>query len=275
MDLSLIFITIIGLLIGSFLNVCIWRIPRHISVARPHRSMCPKCKTTLKGIENIPVISWLFLRGKCSHCKESISGRYPLVEILSAIGASMSYIYFGGITPTSVIIYVITATLIVITFIDFDFQIIPDVISIPGIILGYILSITATYSSIFKVPTSIYSTPLYKDVLTSGVIDSLIGSLLGAGFFLAILWGYYFISGKIGLGLGDVKLMAFFGAFFGYKCLMPIIFMASILGSIIGIILILITKKGRHTEIAFGPWLACGAIIYIFTDLDVFNLISI
>ncbi len=261
-------VAIFGLIIGSFLNVCIWRLPRRMSVISPSRSQCPKCKTTLSSLDNIPVLSWLLLRGRCRYCQEPISSRYPFVEILSAIAALMSYIYYGGINPTSIVVYMVSATLIVITFTDIDFQIIPDVISIPGIIIGYIIAVIADYTSIFEVPV-MYSSPLYRSVVTDGVIDSIIGSFSGAGFFIAILYVHFKITKIQGLGLGDVKLIALLGAVFGWKCIMPTIFVGSFLGAIFGILMMTIQKTGRETHFAFGPWLALGALIYLFTDLPI------
>lgn len=179
----------------------------------------------------------------------------------------MSFIYFGGITPTSVVVYTVTAALIVITFIDLDFQIIPDLISIPGTIIGYVLAVVAEYTDFFQVPLSLTSEPMYRSIITTGVVDSIIGSFSGAGFFIAVLWIYHAMTNKIGLGLGDVKLMALLGAVFGWRCIMPTIFVGSLLGSFFGILLMAVSKSGRHTEIAFGPWLAAGALIYIFTDI--------
>lgn len=274
-----IFLAILfGLIIGSFLNVCIWRVPRRedhpleLSVLRPMRSICPKCGHNLSAWENIPLVSWFILGGKCHSCKASISSRYPLVEAMSGIAAAASYVYYGGITPTSVVVYAVTATLIVITFIDIDLRIIPDVISKPGIIIGFILSAVAQYTNYFIPPLSPYSgEPLYRHIITTGALDSLIGAFSGSGFFLAVLLIYFWITKREGLGMGDVKLMAFLGAVFGYNCIMPTIFLGSLCGSVFGIAVMIINKSGRGTEIAFGPWLALGAVLYLFTEISIFN----
>jgi leader peptidase (prepilin peptidase)/N-methyltransferase len=252
-------ITLFGLIIGSFLNVCIYRVPRKLSVARPMRSYCPKCETTLKAWENIPLLSWLMLRGKCRTCAQPISGQYPLVELLSAIAAAQSYLRFG-LTPTGVVIYCLTAALLVITFIDFEFKIIPNVISYPGITLGLILGAVSQYTQVFELP------------LTQSAWDSLVGMYAGGGFFYLIGWGYYLATKDVGLGGGDIKLMGMTGAILGWHSVAPTIFAGSLLGSIVGIGTIIFGGGTRKSEIPFGPWLSLGAILYIFTDFGWFRL---
>ncbi len=261
MEIVAIF-TLFGLLVGSFLNVAIWRVPLKKSVMSPKRSFCPKCETQLLWWENIPVISWLMLRAKCRTCKEPISGRYPFVELLSAIAAALAAIKFGA-TPTAVLIYFFTATMIVISFIDLDHMIIPNVISFPGMAFGLFLGCLTQYVDWFSWP------------VTSGALDSLIGFLAGGGFFWIIGEIYYRMSGVVGLGGGDVKLTAMIGAILGWESLISTIFAGCFLGAIVGIAMMMINKSGRKTEIPFGPWLAAGSLIYIFCDFQFMDYLKI
>ncbi len=257
--MTIYFAAFIGLLIGSFLNVAIYRVPRKLSVLKPARSFCPNCERQISWWENIPVVSWLILKGHCSGCKESISGIYPVVEILSAISAAASYLFFG-LTITGVLVYALVATLIVISFIDLEFKIIPNVISYPGIIIGLCTGIISEYTNYFSFP------------ITTGALDSLIGFLVGGGFFYVIAWGYYIATKRIGLGGGDIKLLAMTGSLLGWQSVPQTIVLGSILGSVIGIGAMIFAKTGRHTEIPFGPWLSIGAILYIFADIPLFRL---
>lgn len=256
--MEILYFALFGLLVGSFLNVCIYRVPRKLSVVTPMRSYCPSCKRQLSSLENIPVISWLVLGAKCKTCKEPISGQYPLVEMLSALAAAGTYLNFG-LTPTSVVVYALCATLIVITFIDFEFKIIPNVISYPGVTFGLLLGAVSQYTHMFELPVS------------QSAWDSLIGMYAGGGFFWIIGEIYFRMTKTVGLGGGDVKLMGMTGAILGWRSVAPTIFMGSLLGSFVGIALILIRGGNRRTEIPFGPWLSIGAILYIFADMPWFR----
>ncbi len=257
--MTLALITLFGMIVGSFLNVCIYRVPRRISVTNPRRSYCPKCDRQLTWWENVPVLSWVMLRARCRTCKNEISGQYPLVELLSGVAAAASYVRFG-LTPTGVLIYVILATLIVISFIDLEFKIIPDRISLPGIIIGLVIGGISQFTNTFVPP------------ITHDLLDSVIGLLAGGGFFLVLTYGYYFMTGRVGLGGGDVKLMALVGAVLGWRSIAPTIFAGSLLGSVVGVTLMVFSGGGRHTEIPFGPWLAAGVVIHIFGNFDFFHL---
>lgn len=251
--MEVLFSIFFGLLVGSFLNVVIWRVPRKLSIVSPGRSYCPKCNQTLGALENVPLLSWLIQLGRCRHCKASISGRYPLVEALSGAAAGLSVIQYGP-TPTALVVYALSASLIAISFIDLDFKIIPNVISFPGMTIGLILGIISEYSSFFSPP------------VTQGALDSLAGFFLGGGFFYSIAVVYYWFTKRVGLGGGDVKLMAMIGAILGWKAIPPTIFIGSLFGAVIGVFLILFFGRGRHTEIPFGPWLSLGALIYLFLN---------
>ena len=198
-------VAVIGLFIGSFLNVCIHRIPREESIVFPS-SRCPKCREKIRPWDNIPVLSYLFLRGRCRHCKEKISPRYPLVETLSALIA-LAMLYRFGLTAAFFIYYAWACVLLVITFIDIDYQIIPDSLSIGGIVVGLAL--------VWWLPVS------YP--------EALIGLGVGAGLLIGVIYGYYFLTRKQGMGGGDVKLLGMIGVFTGWEGVLFTIFMGSFL----------------------------------------------
>jgi leader peptidase (prepilin peptidase) / N-methyltransferase len=263
-EFELIVSGIVGLVLGSFLNAAIYRVPRDISLVDPLRSICPQCKIQLKWYDNIPVVSWLLLGGKCRGCRKPISGQYPLVELLAGFGACATYLKFG-LTPTGFLIFALVLALIVITFIDLEFRIIPDVISIPGIIISLGAGVTAQFSPL------LYCRAADSCVITQGVFDSLIGMAAGGGFFLIVGAVYLRLAKQEGVGLGDVKLLGMTGALLGWRSVIPTIFMGSVIGAVVGIAVMVMQKTGRKTEIAFGPWLSLGALIYIFADLPFFR----
>ena len=237
-------IFIFGLCIGSFLNVCIYRLPReNLGVSNPKRSICPNCGIQLHYWENIPLISYIFLLGKCRACKAGISVRYPIVEFISGCFAIAAFLKFG-LTVTGLIYYLLIIALVVITFIDLDFQIIPNTISIPGIVIGFIAS-------------------FYLQEIS--VQDSLLGILVGGGLFFSIAYIFVTIRGIEGMGMGDVKLLAMLGAFLGLKGVMFIIFISSMLGMVTGIMVMIQTRSYTFKQkIPFGPFLSIAAMIYIF-----------
>ncbi len=230
----------IGVVVGSFLNVCIYRIPAGKSVVSP-RSCCPFCSNSLRWYHNIPVVSWVMLAGRCAYCRESISIRYPLIESLNAL-LYVGIFFFYGLSPALAVYWLFVSILVVIAFIDLDHQIIPDVISLPGIFCGFLGSFFISWV---------------------GWVDSLLGILLGGGVLLAIAWGYQFLAKREGMGGGDIKLLAMIGAFLGWKAVFPVIFIASLIGSLVGLPLMLIRKTGGQLAIPFGPFLALAATIYL------------
>jgi leader peptidase (prepilin peptidase)/N-methyltransferase len=241
---------IFGALVGSFLNVVILRLPQpEASIAFP-ASHCPHCKTDLRWYENIPIISFSFLRGKCGHCKAPISFQYPLVELLMGLVTAALVASFG-MTAATAGFFLFSAALITIIWIDIHHQIIPDVISIPGIILGFCFS---------------FISPMVSWQ------ESLIGLLAGGGFFYAVSYSYYFLRGQEGLGGGDIKLLAMLGAFLGWQSLFFIIFASSISGSVVGIIALRSQKKGASTRIPFGPFLAISGLTYLFFQPEILHL---
>ncbi|BDV43693.1 type IV prepilin-like proteins leader peptide pilD [Geotalea uraniireducens] len=236
-----VFAFLLGAVIGSFLNVCIHRLPLGESIVFP-ASRCPACGTKIRPWDNIPLLSFLLLRGKCRACKAAISFRYPLVELLNGLLALALFLKFGP-TATFFVLLVFCSALVAITFIDLDHQLIPDVISLPGIVVGFAAS--------FFLPWL-------------GWLNSLIGILLGGGSLLAVAYLYQLLTKKEGMGGGDIKLLAMMGAFLGWRAVPFIIFAGSLVGSIIGVTLMLAQKKDGKLAIPFGPFLAFGAILYIF-----------
>lgn len=230
----------LGTIIGSFLNVCIYRIPEGESIIYP-ASRCPACRTSIRWHQNIPVLSYIFLGGKCFCCKEPISFRYPLIEILTGLVFVLVFYRFGFQVPT-LVYWIFASSLIVITFIDLDHQIIPDLISLPGIAVGFLCS--------FAIPWISW-------------LDSLLGILLGGGSLFLVALVYELLTKKEGMGGGDVKLLAMLGAFLGWKAVLPVIFLSSLLGSMVGVPLMLIKKEDGKLAIPFGPFLAVGAFIYL------------
>jgi len=239
---------IFGLITGSFLNVCIYRLPREISIVSPP-SACPGCKNPIKPWDNIPIISYLFLRGKCRNCGERISIRYPLVELLNGL-LYLLIVYFFGFGWHLIPLFAFVSAMVVITFIDLEFQIIPDVITLPGILIGVISSVFFLSDPLFNLHAS--------DMLT-GLINSLIGILLGGGLFFLIA-----VVSKGGMGGGDIKMMAMVGAFMGWKAVLLVTFIGSLTGSLVGVMLMLFKGKDRKTKVPFGPFLALGSLISLF-----------
>jgi leader peptidase (prepilin peptidase)/N-methyltransferase len=247
-----IFFALIGLVIGSFLNVCIWRVPRGQSVVVPS-SRCPSCGTPLGALDNVPVLSYLFLGGRCRYCKGRISLRYPLVEALNAALYVMVLERFGlGWHLPFYLAFV--SSLIVIAFIDLDFQIIPDWITLTGIPIGLLAG-----SLILPDPF------MRMDPL--GYKASVIGALGGFGLFYAVA-----VLSRGGMGGGDIKMMAMIGALMGWKAVLLTTFLGSLAGSVVGVFMILFKGKGRKTKIPFGPFLALGALLTLLWGQEVLRL---
>ncbi len=252
-----ILIFIFGLLIGSFLNVCIYRIPRGLSIIIPS-SKCPSCNTPIKPWDNIPIVSYILLGGKCRDCKARISLRYPLVEILNA-ALYLTVFWRFGFGLHTFVYFVFSSALIVITFIDLDFQIIPDRITLAGIPLGFL-------AGSFLLPD-----PFARASLL-GIKSSFIGLASGFGLFYIVALVGSAIFKKEALGGGDIKMMAMVGATMGWKTVILTTFLGSLTGSVFGIMLMVLRDKNRTTKLAFGPFLALGTIITLFYGQEIFTL---
>ncbi len=236
-----IFFTVIGAVVGSFLNVCIYRIPAGKSVVLPS-SHCPACKYPIRFYDNIPILSYLILWGRCRRCKAKISIQYPIVELLAALAALIFFLRYG-ISWTCLFYFLFTAALIAITFIDLEHQIIPDVITLPGIPFFALAAIF-----LLKLPP----------------LESVLGIVIGGGVLYLVGFGYELIKKREGMGGGDIKLFAMIGGFLGWKSLIFILLVSSFLGAIIGISVIIYKKGDMRYAIPFGPFLSIAAIAYLF-----------
>ena len=240
-ELYLLFSFAFGSVVGSFLNVCIHRLPRGESIIRPG-SHCPHCRSPIAFYDNVPILSYLILRGRCRSCGGRISPHYPLVEAMGGAGAVAAAIKFG-FSPQALIYFALLCSLIVVSFIDLDHMIIPDEISLGGLAVGLALSFLH---------------------LLHGPKEALGGALVGGGTLWVVAEGHHLLTRREGMGGGDIKLMAMVGSFLGWKGVIFSIFSGSLFGSIVG--LILMRAKGADSKYAipFGPFLSLGAVCYIF-----------
>jgi leader peptidase (prepilin peptidase) / N-methyltransferase len=251
-----------GLIIGSFLNVCILRIPADKSIVRP-ASSCPKCGKAIAAYDNIPVLSWLLLRGKCRYCKAKISAMYPAVELLTGLLFLGCYLVFG-MTVNALKWAVFAAMLVVLTITDLRERILPDEVNFFGLGAGLVFSFfTKPFDG-----TALWLANRWFEFpppqMALSFADAALGALAGSGLLWIVAEGYFRLRGREGMGLGDVKMMAAVGAFLGLKRTMMTVLAGSLLGSVIGILLIAISKKGRDYELPFGTFLGAGALLVVF-----------
>jgi leader peptidase (prepilin peptidase)/N-methyltransferase len=251
-------VVIFGLILGSFLNVCIYRIPRELSIVRPS-SRCPSCGTPIKIYDNIPVLSYLILGGRCRHCNTGFSVRYPLIELLNAVLYAIVFSRFGTAAPWVLLVYMLfTSTLIVILFIDLEHQIIPDRITLPGIPIAIILGST------------VLPDPFLRMELL-GLKSSLIGFVSGGGSFYLIAVIGKAILKKDAMGGGDIKMMALIGGILGWKGVILTTFLGSLAGSVVGIVLIMLKGREWGSKLPFGTYLALGAFVSLIYGQEIMN----
>jgi leader peptidase (prepilin peptidase)/N-methyltransferase len=232
----LVLATVIGLAIGSFLNVVIYRLPLGQSLLTPP-STCPSCRTRLRAVDNVPVLSWLALGGKCHHCKAPISPQYPLVEFVTGL----LFLLITWVTPMGPLLaarLILVVILITLFGIDLHHQILPNTITLPGIVIGFLFSVVGP----------------------PGWINSLLGILLGAGILYGIAAAYYAVRREEGLGMGDVKMLAMIGAFLGWKAVLVTLILSSFSGALVGIGLIAFSRGGMRLALPFGTFLSLGAL---------------
>ena len=227
---------LLGLIIGSFLNVCIYRLPRRQSVNWPG-SRCTTCDRSLSWYENIPVVSWLVLRGRCRTCGERISAMYPLVELVTGALFVAGYVIYGW-TPLLAVRLAFACAMVVLFAVDLRHHLLPNVITVPGIVVGFLVSL----------------------LMPPGWKSSLIGLVAGGGVLFVIAEGYYRLRGIEGLGMGDVKMLSMIGAFLGWKLVLVTLVLASFAGSIIGVGVIALGRGGMKAALPFGTFLAVGAL---------------
>ena len=242
LTIIIVFSIILGASVGSFLNVVILRLPEEDSSIVFPASRCPKCLQVIKWYDNIPILSFILLKQKCRNCGTPISWQYPLVELTMAL-LSVALLFKFGFTFAMPIYFVFTAALLVVIVIDFYHKIIPDVISLPGIVIGFLCS-------------------FFNPVVTWQ--QSGIGLLIGGGVLYAIAAGYYLFTKREGMGGGDIKLLAMIGAFLGWQSLPFVVFGSSIIGAVVGIGAMAKQKKGGKTMIPYGPFLSIAALLYMF-----------
>lgn len=253
-----VFVFVLGAMLGSFLNVCVYRLPRNESVVRP-RSKCPKCGNAIAWYDNVPVVSWLVLGAKCRQCSEPISWQYPLVEALTG-SLFLAVFWKFGFSIASPVYMALAAGLVLITFVDLTDWTIPDEVTIPGMPIGIVCALAA-----MAVPNT--------RLLLDNVYLSLAGLVLGGGILYLLDKISLLLLKKRGMGFGDVKLMAMLGAFFGPLGVFLIIMMASLLGSVVGISMILMQRNrpddtGGH-YLPFGPYIALGGVLYLFIGPEI------
>ncbi|MBI2150054.1 MAG: prepilin peptidase [Acidobacteria bacterium] len=259
-----------GLIAGSFLNVCILRIPRGMSISKP-RSHCPQCKKLIPWHDNVPIVSYLVLGGRCRRCRKKISARYPLIEALSGLVSVLLYLKFG-FGAEWFIFLPFSSALLVLAFIDLDHRILPDPITLNGIWIGVLVNI-------YLVPPS----PLVSRLLRAlgieaanprliALVASLLGMAVGGGLLWAVAEAYLRLRGIEGMGFGDVKMMAMVGAFLGAPLALLTIMIGSLLGSIIGLAFMRFAGKTREYELPFGTFLSLAGIVAVLYGEDLVRL---
>ena len=267
-EIFLFFCGILGLLVGSFLNVVVHRLPKMmeqdwqcqcaelrgeempaiepISLIKP-RSRCPSCGHAITALENIPIISWLVLRGKCSACHATISARYPIVEAITGLLSAFAAMHLGygwGTLGALLLIW----SLIALAFIDFDTKYLPDAITLPLLSCGLLFNLPGVYTDISS---------------------AVIGAMAGYFSLWTVYWTFKLLTGKEGMGYGDFKLLAALGAWLGWQMLPLIIFLSSMVGAVVGILLIILAKQGRNIPIPFGPYLAAAGALALFWGQEI------
>jgi leader peptidase (prepilin peptidase)/N-methyltransferase len=258
-----------GLVIGSFLNVCIVRLPRGRSIASPP-SHCPRCTEPIRFYDNIPVISFLLLRARCRKCGEPISWRYPAVELLNGLLYVwiVREFWLGG---EALLLMAFCSSLIVITFIDFDHQIIPDVITLPGMLVGLTLAPFFMTALGDALPFHLDHFVPHAGPYLTGFLNSCIGLLLGGLPLFTIGWIWEKLRHVEAMGGGDVKLMGMVGSFLGWKGALLTIMLGALAGSVVGIVLISLKRHQMGKVIPFGPFLAAGAVLAAFYGPDIIS----
>ncbi len=239
---------ILGIVFGSFLTVCIHRLPKKQSIVTP-RSACPNCEKQISWYDNVPLFSFLWLQGRCRTCHRTIPPRYPIIELSNGLGWLLVVWRYGFTWPT--IVYAgLVSVFLVVSWIDWDYKIIPDVITLPGIVVGFFCA---------------------SLLLQLGWFNSLLGILVGGGILLFLAWISPLLFGKEGIGGGDIKFLAMVGAFLGWQQVLLTLMVGSMVGAIAGIILIATKVLQRGQYIPFGPYLAFGGMISVLWGKELWD----
>jgi leader peptidase (prepilin peptidase) / N-methyltransferase len=257
-----VFVFLFGLVIGSFLNVCILRIPEGKSIVRPP-SACPKCGAAIRPYDNIPVVSWLLLAGKCRACKTRISWMYPAVEALTGALFLGCWLAFG-LTPAALKWAAFSAIMVILVFTDLRERVLPDMVNYTGLGIGLAISLFTPPADGTALWLSNKLFPFPPPTPAVSVMDALLGAALGSSLLWIVSEAYFRLRGREGMGLGDVKMMLMAGAFLGVKRTLLTIFVGSVLGSLLGLAIILAKRKGSDYELPFGSFLGTAAILVVF-----------
>ena len=241
-------VALFGALIGSFLNVCIYRLPRRESIVWPG-SHCPVCAKPIAWYDNVPLIGYLVLQGRCRTCAVHIPLQYPAVELLNALGY-VAMVWFFGPTAEAAVYAVLFSALLVVAGTDLTHKIIPNAVTFPGIVLGLISAAT---------------------VLPTGLMNGVIGLLVGGGILWLLAWASPYLFGKEGMGGGDIKLLAMIGAFLGWKPALMTIMIGSLTGSVVGVSLLAAHVIKREEYLPFGPFLVLGAVVSLFFGASILD----
>ncbi len=264
-----IFVFCFGLVIGSFLNVCIVRIPDRKSIVLPS-SACPKCGAEIQPYDNVPVLSWLLLGGKCRNCKAPISPMYPLVELLTGVLFWGCYRAFG-LSVDALKWAAFSAIVIVLVFTDLRERILPDVVNYSGFAIGLAFSLAIIPTDGTAAWLARHTFDFAPPVRVLSLADSLLGAAIGAGLLWVVSEVYLRVRGREGMGMGDIKMMLMVGAFLGAKRTLLTIFAGSLLGSVLGIAFILLRRKDSTYELPFGTFLGMAALLVAFFGTPAVN----
>ena len=252
LDLVLIaYAALLGLIVGSYLNVVIHRLPRGVSTVLP-RSRCPACGAAIRARDNLPVLSWLLLGGRCRDCKAPIAGRYPLIEATTSALFVASFLRFGA-TPAALAAALLCCLLIALAAIDVEHYILPDRLTLPGIALGVAVQPWVGWAGSIGLPGA-----------AGRLLGGLAGALVGGGLLLALYGAWWLLRREEGMGLGDVKMLAMIGAFLGWQGVLVTVFAASLAGAATGLTLIALGRSGLKTKLPFGAFLALGGLLALF-----------
>ncbi|HEY0511182.1 MAG TPA: prepilin peptidase [Thermoanaerobaculia bacterium] len=244
-----VYAAVLGLIVGSYLNVVIYRLPRGISTVLP-RSRCPQCGTAIRALDNVPVLSFLLLGGRCRSCGARISWRYPAVEAATALLFLACFLRFG-ISLQAPVAALFAALMLALAMIDFDHMLLPDALTWPGIALGILLQPFVPWARLWDGPWG-------------AVAGGVFGALLGAGLLLGVWGAWYLLRHEEGMGLGDVKMLAAIGAFLGWKGVLVSLFLGALSGAVVGLLLMAVRGVDFRAKLPFGVFLALGGLIALF-----------